>query len=607
MAGGVSAEKDLYLGSIYHSLEHLPQWYQVFALSGLFFLFPLREITLVGWLAVSLHRSFGTEIVWSEEYQRLLEQMSFNERICLTLYGVALSVLAFFSYRLFARGALHAGLHESGLSGGRKWWPAAVVCLLFGCEAMAALKEIVARILSDPTSLGCLALGVFQGVENKTFDPLLMKTNPHLIIQLEILRAMLLSFLERVVPAVVIGCCYRLLRDVPRRAHAALRWYIVTVMISRSLVEIYRMYWNNEWGQLSSWILFVSTLVLLGMVNYAFGPSKRGGWTAATSFVSSINQTISGIVKCTAILFVIFLCALALVVSVHVVELLLIWLIFFLMTVWIPAIIDSCSTEYSLCIVTAISFIAHQMEYLTDVGSLRLWGLLFLWWLNLCLLYNFATNACRSRYGGIVAVSISIMGIWRMTGHDGKTGDIVSFLENSAAKIRDVVEGFSTVNETELIVEHAGLAVYNSLLYTGFTACVILVLCIGLIALCEPKEARSRLLRKNIVIVAPGVLLRKLVKTLILGVCFFIFMLTGTLLYRFLPQFAMFAPDLLALGAAVALACTILGGLMDMQEFLYLSFMRVIGFMDPPVANEDDRDAERNPFFAGFNSALSKR
>ncbi|RNC43491.1 hypothetical protein TcCL_NonESM06803 [Trypanosoma cruzi] len=96
MAGGVSAEKDLYLGSIYHSLEHLPQWYQVFALSGLFFLFPLREITLVGWLAVSLHRSFGTEIVWSEEYQRILEQMSFNERICLTLYGVALSVLAFF-------------------------------------------------------------------------------------------------------------------------------------------------------------------------------------------------------------------------------------------------------------------------------------------------------------------------------------------------------------------------------------------------------------------------------------------------------------------------------------------------------------------------------
>ncbi|RNF07041.1 hypothetical protein TraAM80_03675 [Trypanosoma rangeli] len=606
MTGGISSDKGLYLGSIYHSLEHLPQWYQVIALSGLFFLFPLREIAVVGWLAVFLHRSFGTEIVWSAEYQRLLEQTSFNERICFTLYGVALSLLAFLSYRLFASGAVHRGLQESSLSGGRKWWPAAILCGLLGCEAMAFLRETVAQILSDPTSLGHLALRGFQGIENTTFDPFLVNINPHCVIQLEIFKVLLLSFLERVVPAVIIAALYRLLRDVPRRAHAAMRWYIVTIMLSRSLVEIYFMYRANEWEKLSSWILFVSTFVFLGMVNYAFGPSKRGGWTAATSVISSVNQTVQGIVKCAVLFFVICLCVLALVVSVHVVELLLIWLIFFLMMVWIPAIIDSCSTEYSLCIVTVISFIAHQMDYLTEVGSLRLWGLLSVWWLNLCLFYNFATNICRSRYGGIFAVSTLIVGSWRMTEHSGGTGDVVSILENSAAALRDLVEGALPASETDLVESDAELDVYTSVLNAGFTVCTLLILCIALLSLCEGKAVRSGLLGKNIVILTPGVLFRKFVKTFILAVCFLIFLVTGMLLYRVLPQLAMFTPEFFTLGMAVGLACTILGGLMDMQEFLYLSFMRVVGFMDPPAVNEDDKDIDRSSFLSGGNSGLPK-
>ncbi|RNF19443.1 uncharacterized protein Tco025E_04144 [Trypanosoma conorhini] len=606
MTGGITAEKDLYLGNIYHSLEHLPQWYQVVALSGLFFLFPLREIAVVGWLAASLHNSFGTEIVWSDEYQRLLEQTSFNERICFTLYGVALSLLAFLSYRLFASGVVHRGLQESGLSGGRKWWPAAILFGLLGCEAMASLREIVARTLSDPTSPGYLALQGFQGIENTNFDPLLVNSNPHFVIQLEILKVLLLSFLEHVVPAVIIACLYRLVRDVPRRAHAAMRWYIVTIMLSRSLVEFYFMYRGNEWERWSSWILFSSTLVFLGMVNYAFGPSKRGGWTAATSMVSSVNQTIKGIVKCTTLFFVVFVCALALVVSVHVVELLLIWLIIFLMMVWIPAIIDSCSTEYSLCIVTAISFIAHQMDYLTDAGSLRLWGLLSVWWLNLCLFYNFATNACRSRYGGILAVSMLFAVSWHMTGHNDKSGDVVSFLERSAAALRDVVEGRLLVNASDSVETKAELMVYTSALNAGLTACALLIMCIGLLGLCGGAAARSRLLGKNIVLLTPGVLFRKFVKTFILGVCCLIFLVTGLMLYRLLPQLAMFTPDFFTFVMAVGLACTILGGLMDMQEFLYLSFMRIIGIIDPPAVNEYEKDFDRSPLGVGASSGLTK-
>ncbi|KEG15301.1 hypothetical protein DQ04_00111010 [Trypanosoma grayi] len=607
MAVGVSADSECYLGSIFHSLEHLPQWYQVIALLGIFFLFPLREIAVISWLAASLHNSFGTEMVWSDEYQRLLEQMSFNERLCFTLYGVALSVLAFAAYSVFGRDAIYIGIEESGLSGGRKWWPVVIVCAVLGCEGMVILKEEVASTLSDTTSLAYLAVAGFQGIEKANFDPRLANSNIHFIIQLEILKALLVSFLERVVPAVILACGYRLLRDVPRKAHAALRWYIITVMLSRSLIALYVMFRNDEWERQSSWILFASSLSFLGVVNYVFGPSKRGGWTAATSVVSSIHQTIQGIVKCTAIFFVIYLSVLAIVVSVHVVELLLIWLIFFLTTVWIPAIIDSCSMDYAVCIATAISFVARQMDYLTDWGSVRLWGLICLCWLDVCLFYNLATNACQSRYGGIVAVSMLMAGFWRITGRGVGTGDFVTFLETNAAALREIVEEAPPQGDDTLSDRNAMMALFTSLIQYGLAVGLFLIACIALMSVCESRDVRARLHGYNIVILTPGVLFRKFVKTFIFGVCSTIFMVTGLALYRLLPQLAMFAPDFFTLGMAIGLACTILGGLMDMQEFLYVGLMRLLGVMDPPAVNDEEKEIEKSSFIGSSQSSITRR
>ncbi|KAH9577230.1 hypothetical protein LSM04_000780 [Trypanosoma melophagium] len=600
-------DNEFYLGHIFHSLEHLPQWYQLVSLFSVLCLFPLREIAVVGWLAASLHNSFGTEMAWPEDYQLLLEQMSFNERLCFTLYGVVLSVMAFLAYRVFAYDVLYIGLRESGLTGKCKWWLAAFVCTLLGCEGMVILREEVSSTLSNKESLAHLALIGFDGINNTRFDPRLANSNPHFIIQLEILKSLLIAFLEHVGPAAILACCYRLLRDVPRKATAALRWYIVTLMLSRSLITLYSMYRNNDWNRKSPWLLFASSLFFLGMVNYAFGPSKRGGWTAATSVVSSIYQTIQGIVKCTALFLVIYLSVLALVVSVHVVELLLIWLIFFLTTVWVPAIIDSCSTDYIVCICTAISFIAREMNYITDWGSFRLWGFLCLWWLNICLFYNLTTNACQSRYGGIVSLSVLFTVTWRITGLREGRGDFVSFLEHCAAVMRNLVEGTIPVKESMLTGGTVATPMYTSLLQTGFLLCGILVGCIALMSIFSTPDIRTRLISQNIVLVTPGVLFRKLVKTLILAVCFLIFMVTALILYNFLPHLARFAPEFATLAVAVGLACTILGTLMDMQEFFYVVFMRLIGVMEPPAANDEEKEGDQNPFVMGTPASWVRR
>ncbi|ORC93725.1 uncharacterized protein TM35_000016020 [Trypanosoma theileri] len=597
-----AADSEFYLGSIFHSLEHLPQWYQLVSLFSVFCLFPLREIAVVGWLAASLHNSFGTEMAWPEEYQLLLEQMSFNERLCFTLYGVALSLLAFLAYRVFASDVLYIGLRESGLTGKRKWWLAAFVCALLGCEGMVILKEEVSSTLSNKRSLAHLALVGFDGIEKSRFDLRLANSNPHFIIQIEVLKSLLIAFLEHVGPAVILSCCYRLLRDVPRKATAALRWYIVTLMLSRSLITLFAMYRNDDWDRKSAWLLFASSLCFLGMVNYAFGPTKRGGWTAATSVVSSIYQTIQGIVKCTALFFVIYLSVLALVVSVHVVELLLIWLIFFLTTVWVPAIIDSCSTDYMVCVCTAICFVAREMNYLTDWGSFRLWGFLCLWWLNVCLFYNLTTNACHSRYGGIISLSVLFTLFWRLSQLGERTGDFVSFLEHVASVSRDLVEGTVPIEGSMLTGGTVATPKFYSLFQAGLLLCGILVGCVALLSIFETPDIRNRLLSQNILIVTPGVLFRKLVKTLILAVCFLIFMVTALLLYNFLPHLARFAPEFATLSVAVGLACIILGTLMDMQEFFYIVFMRLIGVMEPPETNDDDKEGDQNPFVMGGTS-----
>ncbi|KAG8349019.1 hypothetical protein ERJ75_000706600 [Trypanosoma vivax] len=583
-----SSEVHNYLGNIYCSLEYLPRYYQISVLILTFALFSIREIPLVGWLAMNMHSSFGTQVVWSEEYQRRLETMKFNERLYLTLYGMALLALAALAYVKFARNFLGMLVQESGLTGNNKWWPAAVICIMFACESVIILKEEAARKLSDSTSLAYLALKGFEGIERTPFDQRLKNSNPHSVIQMQILKAFVLAFVKRVGPSVAFAFLYRTVRDVSRKAHAALRWYIVTLMLSRSLIELYSMYQSGNFQQTSSWILLTSTAILLGMVNYTFGPSRRGGWTAATSYASSLQETARGLVKSAVMFFVIYLSILALVVSVHVVELMLIWLIFFLLTVWAPAIIDSCAVDYIICIAASISYIAHKMDRLTWWGSIHLFFLLSLWWLNLCIMYSLVTNLSRSRYGGVVAMFVAGASFWYATGGcEYSASGVPSYFNDSVATLSRLVEEpiigeYGKIFLAGPLVNNARPPLVNAVLVLAG-----LVASTALVGIYQPRELQAYLAGQNIVLVTPNVLFRKLVKTLIFAICFLIFVAVGLFMYRLVPQLTMFVPDFIALGMAVGVACTTLGGLMGVQDHLYIAFMRLIGFVEPPEIMEE--------------------
>ncbi|RHW73035.1 hypothetical protein DPX39_040017600 [Trypanosoma brucei equiperdum] len=587
--GGISTGSHQHLGSIYRSLEYLPRYFQIFALFGAFFLASIRENPVIAWLAVTMHSSFGTEIVWSVEYQRRLELMTLNERLCLTLYGVALSALAMFTYVKTGHDVLYHLVQESGVDSNSRRWPVAIMCLMLACEGMVILKEEAACELSSSDSIAHFVLTGFRGFEQTGFDPRLKYANPHFLIQVQILKAYAMSFVKRMLPAVILAFVYRSGRDARRSAHAALRWYTMTIMIFRSLCEAYTMMYGDGLRQYSSWSLLLTSVVWYAMVNYTFGPSKRAGWTASTSSASSVRETTNGISKCIVLFFMVYLSVLALVVSVHVVELLLIWLMFFLLTVWIPAIIDSCAVSYIICITTAVSFVVYKMNHTTKWGSLRLIPLFSLWWLDICILYSLVANVTHSRFGGTLAVLVALGFHCYHSLEDLEHGVRTSgsYVEKVVTMLREVVEETVTMDEEVSAGPRTEKACYKTLVVVACAVMGFLISVAALLEYSQSSDVRVHLLNQNIILVTPRVLFRKFVRTFILVISLLVFVIAGLVMYRLVPQLAMFVPDFIALGVAVGVACAILGRLIDLQDPLYDALMRLIGAMEPPALTED--------------------
>nr|CCC90014.1 conserved hypothetical protein [Trypanosoma congolense IL3000] len=576
------------MGDIYRSLEYLPRCFQVFALFAALLLASIRYNPAVAWLAVTMHSSFGTEIVWSVEYQRRLELMTLNERLCLTLYGVALSALTALTYVKSGRDVLRHLTQESGMSSSRRG-PAVIMCLMLACEGTVVLKEEAMRELSNSDSMAHFVLTRFRGFEQTNFDPRWKYANPHFLIQTQILKAFMMSFVGRMLPAMLLAFVYRSCRDMRRNAHAALRWHIMTVMAFRSMFEVYAMVYGEGLRQCSSWCLLVCTLLWFGVVNYVFGPSKRAGWTASTCSSSLIEETFRGIGKCAVFFFMMHLSILAVVVSVHVVELLLIWLMFFLLTVWIPAIIDSCAVSYILCITSTVSFVAYKMDYTTRWGSLRLVSLLSLWWLDICILYSLAANVTRSRYGGVVAVLTVTTFNFRSLGSSKlNAGGSTTYFEACVDTLRSLVEEATFADDNVFFGYRTEISHFSSMMlrFCEVTGCLIALT--GFLDYFQTSEARAYLASQDITLVTPVVLFRKLVRALILVLCFLVSIVVGLVMYRLVPKLTMYVPDFVAFGVAAGVACATLGRLVDLQEPLYNTSMRLIGVMEPPTLKEDN-------------------
>ncbi|GET92391.1 hypothetical protein, conserved [Leishmania tarentolae] len=599
----------LYLGAVSDSLAHLPQWYQLISLGGFFCVIHLRNNAVVTWLVVQLHSSIGTEAMWPDEYKSTLRAMTFTERLCFTLFGAALAAVALVLFRVFCQDSWNIGWNASQMFPEKKLPTVSMVILMCIAEGIR-LKEVIVQELNTPGSLARLAMHNFDGINESQFDERVSESNPHFVIQFELLRAYLADMCVHRIPVIVLAGAYRVLRDVPNNAHVALRWYMATICAFTVLQEMLGMYLRYVWTDWSVWAMVIWSLVFLGVVNYVYGLSKRAGTVVTMSRTACVRGALRGLVTCGALWLIASLIVLAFVVSVHE-ELVFIWIFMSLMILWTPAMIDACAIDYMTFLSIGAGCVAYAMGSVASVhASVRFGVLHFLWWFFLSLLYNSMLHLFASRYTAMAVAAAWFL--WSLApprelfkntesaaelGLEDGHGVVHLFTARvlwllAVADFRTLPKGSWLYGPTQGDGERA----FNLILHAAASACTA---CIAISFVVERRftaEARLAWRHRDIVSATPGVLLRKMIRTFVVVGCVAASIgMWWVVRHYVLLMWTQLLPDIIAKLLATVAAVTVLGNLMDMQDSLYITCMLILGLPDPSpsmdgqTVSSDDR------------------
>ncbi|KAG5494056.1 hypothetical protein JKF63_01890 [Porcisia hertigi] len=606
------ADSPYYLGGVSDSLSHLPPWYQLLSLGGVFCVIHLRNNAVVTWLVVQLHSSLGTEAMWPDEYKDTLQAMSFTERLCFTLYGAALAAVAVFLFRVFCQDTWNIGGNAYQLFPDKKLPTIAMVALMCVVEGIR-LQQVIVQQFDTPGSLSRIAMRSFDQATEANTDPRVTESNAHLVIQFELLRAYLAQTCAHRLPVLLLAGAYRAFRDVPKKAHVALRWYMATIATFIILQETIRMYIRYSWTDCSSWAIVVWSLVFLGALNYVYGPSKRAGTVVTVSSTNCVTEAFRGLITCGALWLFVSLVVLAVVVSVHE-ELLLIWLFISLMVLWTPAIIDACATDYMAFLAIGAGCVVYAMDGVSSVwASVRFGALFFLWWLFTSLLYNATLHITASRYIAMTVAAAWFGGsltppseLWMNTESLTELGlrdsyGVVPLFTARTLWLRNVAD-FRAIPKDSWIYGPAqgdGKRAFDLLLHGAALACAVCVAISSLVEQSLTTEARFAWRQRDIVSATPGVLLHKMLHTAVVVGCVAASIgIWWVVRWQVLPMWTQFLPDIISKILATVAAVTVLGNLMDMQDSMYMASVRILGLRDAlrtTDGNANAFDDEPNP------------
>ncbi|CAD2214879.1 hypothetical protein AGDE_10741 [Angomonas deanei] len=585
-----------YLGSVSHSLEHLPRWYQILSLCGIFLVLYFRHNELVSWIVVNLHSSFGTSSIWYPDYQKLLESMTFNERFGFTLYGVGLGTLAGFVFAVFCQDRYNLGGQVSQVFPNRRLPTALLTILLCTSEAFS-LRHLIYKTLGPEDTPIHLAVVDFE--QYKTlYHPSV--ENVHFVVQSLLLKVFLVRFLRRQIPVFIVATGYRFIVDVSRGQHCALRWYVATVCRVSIVSEAIRLYFGDR-NDVVAYSVILWSLAFLGTVNYIYGPAVRAGIVRTMSTTNALQELIKGMITGNTLMLIACLLVLMVVVSVHVVELIAVWLITSLLLVWTPAIVDSCSIEYIFFISCTYGYCGYSMEFLDGFGATVAFVLLFsAIWINFAIVYNTAVNLSKSRYVGLgicVWISLSILSTTDEEKQRLRIWDEIGFLESIAEVITLRLGTLAQLANGKPLPPHSyfslGCATYGGAMKQmgGLTLFLTLVnLAIGRFQSAQTKEELHSL---NIPLITPNILFRKCIHTFVLTVLVGLSFCVGFVVWRYhiFPRMTILKdilrlPDVFFNLASFCIFCTTLGVMMDIRKTLYDGCLRVFAMAENRV--EDD-------------------
>lgn len=303
---------------------------------------------------------------------------------------------------------------------------------------------------------------------------------------------------------------------------------------------------------------------------------------------------------------------LAVCVSIHVFELILIWLGIFLTAMWVPAVVDSFATSFIVFLAGVTSYIGYGMGALSFVGAARYLLLICLLWIDVCLIYNFVLNATCSRYAAFTGLltalgTLSYFTIFNsqyiLTDLEQLRRDCevsqqrlieryVLHLLRWVSDLCDLRDSFHPppdvmyyffrylkVSESEVLTAYVS-SVVTSVCFGGF-----MLLCIHLLHHALKSAKREKKLRRlYIVTLTPFVFFHHIARGISTFVVFVIFCAAFFLVEdTILPRYMVFTalPQLVRQVIAFTAACLILGFL-DCGEVIYDTILRATGFRDPP-------------------------
>lgn len=617
-------------GSLYASLQFLPRWYQALGIGGIAILVYLRQNPIVGWLVSNLHISFGTEYLWYNAYQKHLENMTFNERLGFTFYGVALIGLAFFIFRyciysshVFARGELFPDKAAQN-----------VFCIFLFCIVETLrLREIIYYCFQDPQSSSSIALGEMQAASalgNSTdggtagpnatlsgstpsYHAFFSLQNPHFIIQRSIFIAVVKTLLFHHFPVFLISGLYRLVKDVPRKMYVSLRWYMVTCTTTFVFFKLCGAMRDGVWGDLTLWMALLCWFIYVSVVNFCYGTSKRAGMTKDTSYLRCAKMAAWGLMVCMLMWVVSLITMLALSVSVHVFELLFMWAGIFLTVVWVPATVDSFATSQIVVLTGVTAFIGYGMGALTWLGVSRYMLYVSLSWIDVCLLYNFFLNAFCSRWVSMCSVVATIALVAWCTVLDSNymqwdvqqlkaTAEALHqpFIERYVLAILNWVTELCNLQSTFRvpdalpvrvaqylrISQNPALCAYVGLVSVNFLCGLFILLLLQVLhSLTDSPVRRRRLQRKSIFTITPVIFFTQIIRGITTLIVALIFLSTYVLvIYALLPRSTLMKalPQMVKHFLAFVVSCSILGFL-DCAEVITELILRAVGLREPPV------------------------
>ena len=258
--------------------------------------------------------------------------------------------------------------------------------------------------------------------------------NIHFLVQQEVFRQMMQWWVLHVLPASIFAFFHRLLLDTRHGgAVVSFRWCLLTYGFYRIVVEVLSvLFLSSAWPatassfpqSLTQWIdyawsskilLVVWCTMLLAYANFLYGPKKRQGMIAVPSVKLRFVLMWTMIARCAVAPIIVFLVVVTISLSVHIVELALLWLVLLLLLLWVPASIDTFSTDFFLlfgglivvslsdtplssAVSTSASFVKLVTCFVVVVGTFA----------TVSLVFNGIRTACKSRL--IATITLLVVG-----------------------------------------------------------------------------------------------------------------------------------------------------------------------------------------------------